>query len=217
MQAFNPNQLGLWDPAPQRGLRPLPMPNADVRYDPDFLPTRAAKSLFDALLTGQPWKQSKRVMFERRVSIPRLQVWYGPEAIGLDEPELHPLARPWPPILLDLKPLIEQAAGVTFDAVLLNLYRDGQDSVAWHADRELTTGPQPVIASLTLGAERRFMFRPRPGCPGHPLGFVLPSGSLLVMGLGTQEHWEHQVPKTTRPVGPRINLTFRVIPPAGRR
>jgi alkylated DNA repair dioxygenase AlkB len=100
--------------------------------------------------------------------------------------------------------------------VLLNLYRDGRDSVAWHSDYEGRHGGRVVIASLTLGAVRRFMFRPKPGREGATLAFDLPAGSLLLMGDGCQEHWEHHVPKTARPVGPRINLTFRQLPRSDR-
>jgi alkylated DNA repair dioxygenase AlkB len=89
------------------------------------------------------------------------------------------------------------------------LYRDGRDSVALHADDEQDLGPRPVIASLSLGATRRFVFKPKPGRPGEAIALDLPAGSLVVMAGATQLHWDHGVPKVAKAVGPRINLTFR--------
>jgi alkylated DNA repair dioxygenase AlkB len=115
-----------------------------------------------------------------------------------------------------LKSRVEAASGAEFGAVRMILYRDGRDSLAWHADREAFDGLRPIVASLTLGATRRFLFRPKPGRPGDRLTLELPSGSLLVMAEGTQENWEHAVPKTTKPVGERINVTFRMHPRTDR-
>jgi alkylated DNA repair dioxygenase AlkB len=224
MGAFDPCQLALWDlPASTGtvaglgGLRPLPMPGAVVRYDPDFLPAQEARTLFESLHQEQPWLQSRRRMYERDIDVPRLQVWYGEPGGSLDMPLAFADARVWPELLLKLKARVEAACDERFNAVLLNLYRNGRDSVAWHSDYEALLTRQPVVASLTLGAVRKFMFRPKPGRAGHPLSFDLPAGSLLVMGAGTQENWEHHVPKTLRPIGPRINLTFRIVPTPGNR
>jgi alkylated DNA repair dioxygenase AlkB len=93
--------------------------------------------------------------------------------------------------------------------VLLNLYRDGRNSMGWHADDEPELGPEPAIASLSLGATRRFRLRPRPGLVHPPFSLELASGSLLLMRGATQRHWQHALPKTTRSLGPRLNLTFR--------
>lgn len=220
MQAFSPCQLALWEAAPAArpgGLHPLPTPGADVRYDPGFLDAREARALFERLLAEQPWKQLRRQMYDREVEVPRLQVWYGAPGGKLDDPEPLAVAKPWPPVLQALRDRLQVVTGEPYNAVLLNLYRDGKDSVAWHSDYEVRAGLQPAIASLTLGAARRFMMRPKPGHDGNSLAFDLPSGSLLLMGRGTQEHWEHHVPKTARPVGPRINLTFRLVPEANGR
>jgi alkylated DNA repair dioxygenase AlkB len=224
MCAFDPCQLDFWD-APQTalcggvpgGLRRLPLSDAEVHYDPDFLAPVEARALFEVLHQDQPWQQSRRRMYGRDLDVPRLQIWYGEPGATLDMPTMGIRARAWPETLLELKLRLEAACHVQFNAVLLNLYRDGRDSVAWHSDSETLSGPEPIVASLTLGASRKFMFRPKRGRPGHPLSFELPSGSLLVMGPGTQEHWEHHVPKTQRPVGPRINLTFRIVPETLRK
>jgi alkylated DNA repair dioxygenase AlkB len=215
--AFDPVQLGLWEPPPERlgGFRPLPMPLADARYDPCFIGPVEARALFEALMLQEPWHQSRRKMWDREVDVPRLQTWYGDDEQPLDFPDGRVQPRAWSPVLLELRERVSAACGEDFNAVLLNLYRDGRDSVAWHSDYEGRQGGRVVIASLTLGAVRRFMFRPKAGREGSVLAFDLPSGSLLVMGDGVQEHWEHHVPKTARPVGPRINLTFRRVRKAG--
>lgn len=103
----------------------------------------------------------------------------------------------------------EGLAGQRFNSVLLNLYRDGRDSVSWHADNEPGLGRNPVIASLSLGATRRFQLKHRRS--KERVRVDLTHGSCLVMAGATQHHWLHQIPKTARPVGPRINLTFRTM------
>jgi alkylated DNA repair dioxygenase AlkB len=181
-----------------------------VHYSPTFLPQVEAQALFEALLETEPWHQSRRKMYDRELDVPRLQTWYGTNADPLVKPDGTP-ARTWPPLLAAVRERIEEVAGVRFDGVLLNLYRDGRDSVAWHSDYERRQDARAIIASLSLGATRRFMFRPKPGFPGQRMAFDLPAGSLLLMGQGTQQFWEHHVPKTSRLVGPRINLTFRQV------
>jgi alkylated DNA repair dioxygenase AlkB len=116
---------------------------------------------------------------------------------------------PWNGPLLEIKAVAEACASVPFNSVLLNLYRDGRDSVSWHADNEPGLGRNPVIASISLGALRRFQMKHRSS--SRRLALELPHGSCLVMAGSTQHHWLHQVPKTARPVGPRINLTFRTM------
>ena len=195
--AFDPCQLGLFAPAPAHAGGPvrLMMPGADVTYEAAFLEAREAAGLFSVLHDEVPWKQSRRKMYDRVVDVPRLQK-------GFFADEL-------PACLRDVHARLEAELGTRFAWVLANLYRDGRDSVAPHADDEEDLGPRPVIASLSLGATRRFVFRPKPGCPGETLALDLPAGSLIVMAGATQLHWDHGVPKVARPVGPRINLTFR--------
>lgn len=200
-KGLDPAQLGLWvTPADARVLRPLPLPGADVRYAPTFLDGAEAAALFDALRRDAPWEAETVVMYDREIPVPRLHAGW---AFGADDAWGAPLER--------LRQRVEAAAGAEFDVVRLILYRDGRDSLAWHADREAFAGRRPIVASLSLGATRRFLFRPKPGQPGERLALDLPAGSLLVMAEGTQERWEHAVPKTARPVGERINLTFRQV------
>ena len=117
---------------------------------------------------------------------------------------------PWIPAILEIKDKIELLAGVTFNGVLLNLYRDGRDSMEWHSDDEKELGKGSVIASVSLGATRRFVFRRRDNNTIKQ-ELNLAHGDLLIMRGETQQYWQHQVPKTAKKVGPRINLTFRLI------
>jgi alkylated DNA repair dioxygenase AlkB len=118
---------------------------------------------------------------------------------------------PWPGVLVPIRERLERELGALFNSVLGNLYRDGNDRLGWHRDGERELGPTPVIASVSLGATRRFRFRARKGATS--LGIDLTHGSLLVMSGHTQDHYLHSVPKTARAVGPRINLTFRHVIP----
>jgi alkylated DNA repair dioxygenase AlkB len=171
----------------------------------EALPVHLADRSFADLHAATAWRQEIARVMGRAVPLPRLTAWYG-EA-GYIYSGIRHEPRPWTPILLDLKAIAEALAGQPFNSVLLNLYRDGRDSVSWHADDEPGLGPEPMIASLSLGAARRFLLRHRR--TRERVEVVLGHGSCLVMSGAVQHHWQHQVPKTARPVGPRINLTFR--------
>ena len=172
---------------------------------PHALPPAAADRLFAELQASIDWRQEIATVMGRRLPIPRLTAWHG--AAGYVYSGIRMTPAPWTPPLLELKALAERLAGQSFNSVLLNLYRDGRDSVSWHADNEPGLGRDPVIASLSLGAMRRFQLKHR-RLPER-LSLDLPHGSCLIMAGATQHHWLHQLPKTAREVGPRINLTFR--------
>jgi alkylated DNA repair dioxygenase AlkB len=184
----------------------LDMPDAEVRlYEAVFAPAEAA-ICFEALRSGLDLQQATITLFGRPIKSPRLSAWYGDAPYtysGLTWP-----ARPWPGMLRDIKARVEHLAGMACNGVLANLYRDGRDSMGWHADDEHELGPDPVIASVVFGASRRFQFR-RKDDKSIKLQVPLNDGDVLVMGAGTQMHWQHAVPKTKMPVGERINLTFR--------
>ncbi|MGH6898419.1 MAG: alpha-ketoglutarate-dependent dioxygenase AlkB family protein [Geminicoccaceae bacterium] len=173
----------------------------------DALAETDADRLFDQLMAATSWRQEIATVMGRRVPIPRLTAWHGEAGYVYSGIRMTPM--PWNPPLLEIKAVAEACAGEPFDSVLLNLYRDGRDSVSWHADNEPGLGRDPVIASISLGAVRRFQMRHRGS--SRRVALDLPSGSCLVMAGATQHHWLHQVPKTARPVGPRINLTFRAM------
>ena len=186
-------------------------PRPDLTSNPAFIGEKDADAAFAALLAETPWRQERIVVYGRAILQPRLTVWYGdPDArYAYSGLALEPL--PWTPLLADLKARVEAAAGARFDSLLMNFYRDGRDSVSWHSDAEPELGRNPVIASLSFGARRRFQLRSRPPLPPARHELPLDHGDLLVMRGATQHEWAHQVPRTARPVGPRINLTFRLV------
>ena len=193
-------------------LLPILLPQADLLFDPNFLPESEAGTLCAQLTAEVAWEQRAIRMFGRELPQPRLTAWHGDPAARYTYSGLTWEPRPWTPALLDLRQRVAAATGARFNSVLLNYYRDGRDSMGWHADDEPELGPSPVIASLSLGATRRFRLRPigpKAGALAQPLGLDLPNGSLLLMRGPTQHCWQHALPKTARPTGPRLNLTFR--------
>ncbi|GGG44474.1 alpha-ketoglutarate-dependent dioxygenase AlkB family protein [Hymenobacter glacieicola] len=194
-------------------LLPIRLPAAEVLFDPDFLAPPAAAALLTELTATIPWRHEAIRIFGRELLQPRLTAWHGDSGASYQYSGLQLQPQPWTPALLSLRQQVEAAAGTAFNSVLLNLYRTGQDSMGWHADDEPELGSEPVIASVTLGATRTFRLKPRNPhhTPHAPLSLPLTAGSLLLMRGPTQQHWLHALPKTTRPVGPRLNLTFRQV------
>ncbi|EAR14152.1 MULTISPECIES: alpha-ketoglutarate-dependent dioxygenase AlkB family protein [Robiginitalea] len=184
------------------------LPDATLRYQPGFLLPKEAESLFGEIKSQTPWRQDTIRLFGKTFQQPRLTALYGKngQAYTYSGILMEPL--PFTPLLEDLLHRVSIAAGEKFTTCLLNLYRDGSDSNGWHADDEPELGNNPVIASLSLGASRKFHLKHR-RIKSQRVRMNLESGSLLLMAGTTQHHWLHQVPKTKRPVGPRINLTFR--------
>ena len=195
-------------------LLPLSLPHAELLFDPTFLLPPDAHALLAQLTAEVAWEQRSIRLYGREMPQPRLTAWYGDPAARYTYSGLAWEPRPWTPALLALRQRVGTATGARFNSVLLNQYRDGRDSMGWHADDEPELGPVPVIASLSLGATRRFRLRPRAGLAHPPLSLDLPGGSLLLMRGPTQQHWQHALPKTARLVGPRLNLTFRWVRPA---
>lgn len=190
--------------------RTLDLPGGRVRLWPAFAPAAEADRWLDALWTGVEWSQHHVHIAGRRIPSPRLSAWYGdPGARYAYSGETYePL--PFDPVLGEIRDSVARAVGHEFNSVLLNAYRNGSDSMGWHRDDERELGPRPVIASVSLGATRRFRLRHRDASV-ESVALDLPHGSLLVMDRETQANWRHAVPKTRRPVGLRINLTFRRI------
>ena len=179
-----------------------------VELVPDFIPVAERAGLIDALRATIPFEAKEIRILGRNVAQPRLTAWIGdPSAVYTYSGARHEPA-PWPPLLAALRERIGQAVGVRFNSVLCNLYRDGSDSMGLHADRERELGTNPVIASLSLGAVRRFQLRHRKR-RDERLDLDLPDGSLLVMSGALQHHYRHGVPKQPKIDAPRINLTFR--------
>jgi alkylated DNA repair dioxygenase AlkB len=175
-------------------------------YFPHFFPPDEADALFAALQKDIAWKQEQGRFGH---SFPRLTALYADEGVvytysGVTYPSLV-----WTTELDAVRRRVEQAAGAPFNSVLLNRYRGGSDSIGWHADDEPELGVNPVVPSISLGAERRFLLRHKKS--GRKIEHALKHGSLLVMAGTLQHHWMHSIPKSTAPVGERINLTFRNI------
>ncbi|GAB2502935.1 alpha-ketoglutarate-dependent dioxygenase AlkB family protein [Lysobacter humi (ex Lee et al. 2017)] len=185
----------------------LDLPDADVRLEPGWLEPGAADALFAALLGEVPWRCHPVRLFGREVPSPRLSCWMGDPGAAYRYSGVRHLPEPWRPALAPLRTRLAAELGVAFDSVLVNLYRDGADAMGWHADDEPELGPAPVIASVSLGATRRFALKHRASGARHHV--ELPHGSLLVMAGTTQQAYRHALPRTRRPVGARINLTFR--------
>lgn len=195
-------------------LQALTLAGADLAYDPAFLSPAEADRALGQLSAQIAWEQHRIRLFGRLLDVPRLSCWIGDPGASYVYSRTRFEPRPWPPALLPLRQRVEQQVGAGFNAVLANLYRDGADSMGWHADDEPELGPQPLIASLSLGAPRRFLLRGRVA-PQSRLALELGHGSLLVMRGETQRHVRHALPRTARPCGPRLNLTFRRIVTAG--
>ena len=190
----------------------MPSPDPEVRLMPGWLGQGEADALFAALRAQVAWEVHRIRMFGRWVDSPRLSCWIGDAGTGYVYSGARFEPHPWPPALAALRPRIDAEAGVAMNSVLANLYRDGRDAMGWHSDDEPELGARPVIASLSLGGVRRFVLRHRRE-PARKLAFELPHGSLLLMAGDTQSDWKHALPRTARPVPPRINLTFRRILP----
>jgi len=183
-------------------------------YVRSFLGSDDADRLLETLLQATRWAQHTVRLFGKTVNCPRLSAWHGDETAVYSYSGMTLSPEPWTPVLLEVKSRVESATESAFNSVLLNLYRSGQDSMGWHADDEVELGARPTIASVSLGAVRRFRIRRRgsgKASESETVSLDLEHGSLLVMMGTCQKEWQHAVPKTSLSVGPRINLTFRRI------
>lgn len=194
-------------------LRELPLPGAEVLFDPAWLGAGEADGLMQALLREVPWEVHRIRLFGRQVDSPRLSCWIGDAGARYRYSGTVFAPHAWPPALAPVRARLARVLHAGFDSVLANRYRDGRDGMGWHRDDESELGPRPVIASLSLGATRRFALKSLDGA--QRIAVELPHGSLLVMRGNTQARYRHALPKTARPVGERVNLTFRrIVAPA---
>ena len=188
----------------------LKLPDAEIDYIPAFYNFYESRKLFDAIYNHTNWVEEDIRVYGKVYKQPRLTAFYANnnKAYGYSNISMSP--QPFNPTLNAIKSKIEKATQLTFSSCLLNLYRDGQDSNGWHSDDEKELGENPVIASVSLGAERLFHLKHKKvKTLKHKL--ILNNGSLLVMKGETQHHWLHQIPKTKKIIDKRINLTFRLI------
>jgi alkylated DNA repair dioxygenase AlkB len=186
------------------------LPDAEIEYHPAFFSLEKANTLFEKLKNEIPWQQDTITVYGKNHLQPRLTALYGNEGkpYGYSNIVMHPHL--WTPLLMYIKEEIEKECQENFTTVLLNYYRNGQDSNGWHADNEKELGRNPMIASVSFGAERVFQLKHN-AIETAKQNITLENGSLLIMKGTTQHFWKHQIPKTQKEVGGRINLTFRII------
>jgi alkylated DNA repair dioxygenase AlkB len=189
-------------------LEDVPLAGAILQFDRHWLPTAQADALLAALRSSIAWEVHRIRLFGRLIDSPRLSSWIGDADAAYVYSGTRFEPRPWPATMLALRDRVSNSADERFNSVLANLYRDGRDAMGWHSDNEAELGAQPVIASISLGASRRFVFKHRSE-PERKLALELPHGSLLIMRGDTQGNYRHALPRTRVVLGERINLTFR--------
>ena len=167
----------------------------------------SSESLFHQLKEEIDWKQDEVVMFGKHITMRRLTAWYGDRPFEYTYSQVSRQALPWTKTLAEIKAEIEKISGETFNSCLLNFYHDGEDYMGWHSDDEPELDPNASIASVSLGAERKFSFKHRR--TKETVSVFLENGSILLMKPPTQEHWLHTLRKSKKVNEPRINLTFR--------
>ena len=181
-----------------------------VDYYPSFISLDEASHLWKHLKEQVAWQSHSIKLFGKTYLQPRLIAWMSDEGIDYTYSKTRLISSPWDKHVYRIKAHIEKATNQVFNAVLINYYRDGQDSMGWHADNEKEIHPDSIIASISLGGERFFHLRDLRD-KTNKKKIRLQHGSLLTMDRKLQDHWEHQVPKTKKPIQGRINLTFRHI------
>lgn len=189
------------------GKKVFDLPDTELILYDNFFDKEESDHYYTSLLNNTPWKEYDMEIYDKTVTVPRMISWYedrnNPGA-DLSKPD-------WTSELLLIKEKVEKETRVDFNCVLINLYRDGKDGVAWHSDREQNFGKDAIIASVSFGETRMFRLRHKFRKDISQVEIPLHHGSLLLMAGTTQSFWQHQVPKTTKNILPRINLTFRQI------
>lgn len=190
------------------------MVEADVSLIDNFVTD--PDGLLDEVLRTTKWQDQTIHSYGRSIPLPRGTAWYGDPGTVYAYSGISNVPLPWTKVLSEIRTAVQAHCDTPFNSVLLNHYRTGKDSIAWHSDDEPELGDCPVIASVSLGSTRLFQFKHKHK-PDLKASIALTHGSLLVMRGHTQANWLHQVPKTVKPVGARINLTFRVIVPKSHK
>lgn len=180
-----------------------------VNYHGEIMSMNESDFYFNALLSEIEWRPDQAVIFGKHIETKRKVAWYAEQAFEYTYSNITKRALPWTPNLLALKVLVEQQTGETYNSCLLNLYHTGEEGMAWHSDGETDLKEQGAIASLSLGATRKFAFKHKHN--KEVVSLYLKPGSLLVMKGVTQQHWLHRLPPTKKVHDARVNLTFRTI------
>ncbi len=200
--------MSLFAFSPQNPLSLLPF-DGTVLYYGKCLSERDAWNFYELLWSQIEWKHDEALFFGKHVFTKRKVAWYGDQPYAYTYSNTTKRALPWTSVLKQLKRLTEQLTGETFNSCLLNLYHDGKEGMAWHSDGEKDLKKDGAIASMSLGAERRFLFKHKQS--GDSVGLMLEHGSLLLMRGKTQTYWQHRLPPSAKIHHPRINLTFRTM------
>lgn len=209
------NQLNLFGVDTQNDLKTLiieglnSLKNGEIFFNEFFFQKDESEFLFESLLQKVIWEQESMNIYGKMVNLPRLTAWYGDKDKNYSFSGITLNPNPWIDEILVVKRKVEQLTNSKFNSVLLNRYRNGNDSISWHTDAEKELGKSPVIASVNFGAERKFQIRHIKTKEKKEI--VLSNGSLIIMQGEFQHFWQHQVPKTNTSIGERINLTFRQI------
>lgn len=188
-----------------------PIVDGEIIVYKNFFKELESDLLLKELLTNINWRQDKIKIFGKKVDLPRLTAWYGDEGKSYKYSGITMNPEVWTPTLLSIKERIEKVVELNFNSVLANLYRNGKDYVSWHSDDEAELGNNPIIASVSFGATRRFQLKHKYNKDLDTVEIALTHGSLLIMKGAIQHFWQHQIPKTSKVLSARVNLTFRII------
>lgn len=194
--------------APDSSKNLLPF-DGTVNYYGAILEPLDCGRYFEQLISTIEWKNDEAIIYGKHIVTARKTAWYADRNFPYTYSRITRHALPWTDTLLELKHLVEKISGETYNACLLNLYHNGNEGMAWHSDDELALKKNAAIASLSLGAERKFGFKHKAN--KTTIALQLENGSLLIMKDSTQSHWLHRLPPTTKIMEPRINLTFRTM------
>jgi|TARA_B110000259_G_scaffold15497_1_gene16238 alkylated DNA repair dioxygenase AlkB len=198
--------MDLFNPNPTSSILPF---DGEVNYYGKILSQEKAQYYFNQLLNTIDWTNDKAILFGKLIITKRKVAWYGDKPFDYTYSKTTKSALPWTKELLEVKEIIENKTGETFNSCLLNLYHTGEEGMGWHSDGEKDLKKNGAIASLSLGAERKFAFKHK--ATQQTISVLLEKGSLLEMKGITQENWLHRLPPTKKIKIPRINLTFRTI------
>jgi alkylated DNA repair dioxygenase AlkB len=180
-----------------------------VQYYGKIISIEKGNQYMDALLNGIEWKNDEVVIYGKRIVTKRKMAWYGDRPFEYKYSNISRTALVWTEELIALKAIVESHTAETYNSCLLNLYHDGNEGMGWHSDDEKDLKKDGAIASFSLGADRKFAFKHK--SDKQTLNVILEHGSILLMKGEVQSHWLHSLPKSTRVLKPRINLTFRTI------
>ena len=192
-------------------LERLPIPDAEILYMPGLALDDEPEMLTRFLINTIHWRAENITVWGKTFPQPRLVAWFGEAGMDYSYSGIHLYPNPWTPELMKIKQKVENVTQTQFNSALLNYYRHNRDSMGFHSDDERELGPQPIIASVSLGTSRTLVFKHKHDKALKPVRLRLESGSLLVMKGETQKNWQHGIEKETKDCGPRVNLTFRQI------